>query len=286
VREGKDRIARVLASHQLPKGFPQGFHPPDSSVPAPLPSATLVLLREGTEGLETLLLQRSSRSRFIPGAYVFPGGRIDPEDADPTLWEQLGGLDAGRLRGQPAQGGNDPPHLAFIAAALREAFEETGILLTRGAELSAPLPEMPTDRPELVRGDLLEGRISFREALNRLGAVLDADTLVYFANWVTPESEPRRFDTRFFAAQISPDATVSPFSGEVARALWVSPEEALRRNAEGSLPLVFPTLHTLEVLRSFSTPSAALQSLAGVKVRKRLPKLVPVPGGVGVVLGP
>jgi 8-oxo-dGTP pyrophosphatase MutT (NUDIX family) len=253
--------------------------------------------------MEVLLLKRSPRSGFIPGAWVFPGGRVDEEDGDPGLLMHLDGLSPGRARERlrlgnarpdPTEDGNPdaqkpPPPWAYWVAAIRETFEETGVLLRKSPDGAGPLvPKvkelaLEEGREDLIseaRSRLLSGLGGFLPILQELGIVLDAGSLEYSGHWLTPECEPRRYETLFFITEMHPEARVTPHEKEMVDALWITPEQALARNLKGEFPLVFPTLVTLEELTPFPTPEEALSVLRGRPVPRRLPEPERAEGGV------
>ncbi len=135
-----------------------------------------------------------------------------------------------------------------------------------------------------IRDDLMEGRISFAEAISLMQCRIDFTAVEYLAHWITPEPEPRRYDTRFFAAKVRAGAMPIVDPREMTDALWVTPGEALRRADRGDLPMVFPTIRTLEQLAPFETADAALEALRGAPVRTIMPTLVITPTGVGMQL--
>ena len=288
---------QVIPFENLPPGFgDQVEHPP--AVPAaPRPAATILLMRDGRSGLEVLLLRRARNSGFVPGAYVFPGGRVDQGDAEPALIERTDGLrpeDAAARLG--AVSGAVPP-IAYYLAVVREAFEETGLLICRSGEgLLRPGsgPAAQGDPVDWIRGgmddfralqernDLLGESVTFADVLDRLGCRIAGDALLYIAHWITPVAEPRRYDTRFFAAAVPPGREVSLDAREMTDSVWLTPSLALERNVQGSLPMVFPTLKTLEDFRYFRTTSEALESLRSRPVHPILPRLVRTPTGIGI----
>ncbi len=303
----------VIPYRRLPKGFLRMLDDPPDPPAFPRPSATLVLLRRSPAGsprsgkLEVLLLKRSPRSGFIPGAWVFPGGTVDGEDGAPRLLTYLDGLSAegalerlrrGNSTTHPLEKGtpgpqSEPPAWAYWVAAIRETFEETGVLLRKRPVGSSPgEPEdnehgndqLGDDAIAAARSRLLHGKEGFREILDGLGLFLDAGALEYCGHWLTPECEPRRYETRFFVTEIGPEIRITPHEKEMEDALWITPDQALARNREGSFPLVFPTLHTLEELRRFSTPGQALKSMRDRPVPRRLPKPERAEGGVRFML--
>lgn len=268
---------------RLPPGFAEMLDQvPDQPV-TPRPAATILMLREGSGGMETLMLRRTRRAGFVPGAYVFAGGRVDAGDGEGSSVARLRGLTpaaaAGRL-GLPEDA--RPPAAAYYVAALREAFEETGLLV--GSHVSGGPALSAGEKPEVarVRDLLLADEITFGEALDRLEVTVDAAAVEYVAHWITPIQEPRRYDTRFFAAVVEREREVLLNPAEMTEALWLTPEEALERHAQGRLPMVFPTIRTLEDLREYRTPGEALQAHASREIPPILPRLVKTPTGVGL----
>jgi len=179
---------------------------------------------------------------------------------------------------------SEPPALAYWVAALRETFEETGVLIHRRTDRTKSESHHQTEAEALARSRLLIGEMSFMDVLENLDLRLDAEALEYSGHWVTPECEPRRYETRFFATEVRGDAVVTPHDKEMVEARWLTPTEALTGNQEGTLPLVFPTLFTLEGLELFQTPGKALDYLRGKPVPRRLPKLRRTQGGIGFYL--
>lgn len=280
---GRGDVEWEIPTERLPEGFEETLdRPPPEPVPA-RPAATVVLLREGTEAPEVLLLRRVRSAGFVPGAWVFPGGRVDADDATPALVERIEGVDPARAAERldlPPDA--DPPALAYWIAALREAFEETGILVARDPE-GRPAPSAGTS--PVVRGlraRLLEDEDLLPELLDRGGYRLDARCVEYIAHWITPEVEPRRYDTRFFAAVVDRRQEAAPHAGEMTEAVWLPPEEALSRHREGRLPMIFPTIRTLEDLAMFRHPREVLDEYAARPIRTILPTLVRTPTGVGL----
>lgn len=276
----------VLPFHRLPPGFADTLdHPPATPV-TPRPAATVVLLRQGGSGMEVLLLRRVRNAGFVPGAYVFPGGRVDADDASPDLLARLEGLTGATARQRLGLGADAVPAAeAYVIAALREAFEETGLLVGRRGD-GSPLPPAASDsRVEEARTRLLADEGVFASILDELDVRLDGGAVEYIAHWITPEVEPRRYDTRFFAAAVEGEAPVSLHAAEMTDALWITPAAALDRSREGGLPMVFPTLRTLEALADFESPEAALRAFAARDIPAILPRLVKTPTGVGLEIG-
>jgi 8-oxo-dGTP pyrophosphatase MutT (NUDIX family) len=280
-------VARYfIPFEQLPDGYLQAVADPPARPAWPIPAATLVLLRDGDEGLEVLLLRRAEHAGFVPGAYVFPGGRVDRSDADKLLLARLDGLDAEEAARRLDLAWSDPPAVAYYVAALREAFEETGILVARDEEGIAPATAREDPTVDALRDHLMGRRARFHEVLDRLGCRLDGGAVEYVAHWITPEAEPRRFDTRFFAARVRAGAHPVVDPREMVEAVWITPSAALHRHREGSLPMVFPTIRTLEDLSAFPSVDTALPGLRGRRIAPILPRLVLTPTGVALEVDP
>ena len=235
----------------------------------PRPAATLILCRDrlsdeaspsaGSDGVEVLLVQRTHKAVFMPGVYVFPGGAVDPADDSADLHAHISGLAPADANGllEVEKGG-----LGYLTAALRECFEEAGLLLgqVRSDELqSNGCPYISHECPELaercqaLRQQMLEGVLTMPELCQSLGIRLPLDRVAYLSRWVTPQGPPRRFDTRFFIAK-APMAQQAAHDGqETISHLWITPREALDRNQRGELSLGMPTRASLEALIDFVT---------------------------------
>ena len=203
-----------------------------------------------------------------------PGGRTDDADDDAGLLERSVNFhDAGVAR-----------HFWF--AAVREVFEETGVLLARAPDESWLPDTAASERMQALRLRLLDEDATLLGVLEECNARTDFGDVVYFAHWITPIAEPRRYDTRFFVARLPGDRQVRADSREMTDAVWLSPVEALHRFAEGKLPMVFPTVRTLEQLKEFRTTSEALDALRERVVHPIMPRLVRTATGVGIVIDP
>ena len=226
-------------------------------IPAVTPSdaATVMLLRPVRDdaGLEVYMLRRRPTMAFAPGAFVFPGGSVDPRDAEIEV--EWAGPDAaawGRMIDAPADLAR-----ALICAAVRETFEESGVLLA-GPAADTVVADTRGDGWEADRRALLERSVSLAGLLRRRGLILRSDLLRAWSRWVTPVTEERRYDTRFFAAALPAGQLARDVSGEADRAGWVGPDEALaaaRRREIGVLP---PTAGTLGELAACGNPPPAL----------------------------
>lgn len=262
----------VIPAERLPPGFAEAIDNPPAVPAEPKPAATVVLMRDRDTRLEILLLKRHRSVGFVPGAYVFPGGRIDEADADPRL--TTGAAIPKR--------GDVPAHYWF--GAVREVFEEAGVLLAR-----TPTGEWAPDargdkRLERWRMKLMANEVGLADVVAAEQLQIVLDDVVYFAHWITPAAEPRRYDTRFFAAGLPAGRTVQADPRETVDTLWLTAADALARFEEGRMPMVFPTVKTLQELRAFTSVYDALSGLKQRTVPTILPHLVRTQAGVGIVI--
>ena len=274
-----------IPSDQLPEGFAESVeHVPDEPAPA-LPAATVVLARDGVERFEILLVRRTRASGFVPGAWVFPGGRVDPTDADEGVLARTDGLTAEEARHHLELGPDaEPPAIAYFLAAAREAFEETGLLVGTMASGEPAQPATDNERMDEARVAVLEDRVTFGDALAATGCRVDGGRLAYIGHWITPLAEPRRYDTRFFLAEVPAGSEPVIDAREMTDARWLTPALALDDHGAGRLPMVFPTIKTLEQLREYRTVSEAIADYETRDVPSILPRLVRTPTGVGIEL--
>jgi len=270
----------IVPEKHLPRGIAERIDDPPAVPAVARPAATVVLMRDAAAGLEVLLLKRVHNAGFVPGAYVFPGGRVDRGDADPAILRLTLSLTPEGAARRMGLRQADPPAAAYYLAALREAFEETGILVGRGRG-GDPLPTAAVAPTVLdARNRILDEVCSFYQALEELGARLDDAAMEYIGHWITPIEEPRRYDARFFAAAVAPDAEPAIHAAEVLEAIWVRPIEALRRTRDGSLPMVFPTVKTLESMTPFATTAEVLGAFRERSVPSVLPRLIRTADGI------
>ena len=237
----------------------------------PRPAATISIVRDAADGFEVLMMQRSMAADFMPGAYVFPGGGIEREDIDPALYALCSGLDdreASRILNVERDG------LAYWIGAIRECFEEAGLLLCydRDGEL------VHLDRPEFEerfiaqRAALNGGELSFLEFCRREKLRPAVDRLTYFSHWITPVAAPKRYDTRFFAA-VAP-ARQHPLhdAKELVDTVWVRPGDALERERAGKLALRAPTIATLTSFHESRDCGSLIETL---RARKDIRPILP-----------
>jgi 8-oxo-dGTP pyrophosphatase MutT (NUDIX family) len=245
-------------------------------------AATVMLLRDGAEGLEVFMLRRNLNSDFVGGAYVFPGGGVDDHDRH----TDLDAICQGRSDASAsAQLGLREGGLAYWVAAIRESFEEAGVLMARpagtsGGDVVRFDDPVVAERFDGHRSAVDRGERRLVEVCVEEGLELAVDTIHYFSHWITPVGAPRRYDTRFFVAR-APEAQVPLHDDrEVIANLWVRPTEALERHRAGALEMIFPTVRTLEALERFTTTEEALAAAAAVEVVPAiLPRIVAEPGG-------
>jgi 8-oxo-dGTP pyrophosphatase MutT (NUDIX family) len=272
----------VIPFDRLPERFAESIEDPPAVPAQPRPAATIVLLRDGDNGLELLLMRRNRSAGFVPGAYVFPGGRVDGTDAGLEILERLDGVTTESAAERLSLDTGDPPAIAYYLAALREAFEETGILVALRPDGTAPPTAAEDDAVDDIRNRLMDDDLSFADAIAGLECRIDGDAIEYIAHWITPQPEPRRYDTRFFAAKVRSGAIPIVDPREMTDAIWIGPRAALQRCERGSLAMVFPTIKTIEQLQGYATVDDALAGFAGVQVRTIMPTLVITPTGVGL----
>jgi 8-oxo-dGTP pyrophosphatase MutT (NUDIX family) len=282
-----------IPGERLPPGFIESIGRTGEPV-EPRPAATIVLMRDGVKPAsavrfpetrpgnssgnrvdepaatpEVFMLRRNRSAGFVPGAWVFAGGRVDAADANVSSWS----------------GDTVPstPSAEFWAAAVRELFEETGVLLARNGS-GGFVPDASHDDVASWRERLLEDECTLADVLAALDARIAADRIVHFAHWITPVDEPRRYDTHFFAGAMPEGGIAAADPREMSDAAWISPADALDRFARGRLPMVFPTVRTLETLAAWDSVDAALDALRGRSVASILPRLVRADGGVRLVV--
>lgn len=226
--------------------------------PRPLHASTVALLRDASGGLEVYLVEKARNLEFAGGAYVFPGGTLDDDDRDPGWADLLPPESLEKIGGEisdlkPEEG------LAFHLAAVRELFEEAGILL------AANPPGL--EETLALRESLLSGK-SFFDAARKARFALKPENLTYYSHWVTPEIYPLRFSARFFLAVLPEGQEPSPDRHEVLQGIWISPRDAMDKSSAGSLPLMTPTHYTLQELSHFNTAGDAV---AWGKKRTKIP---------------
>ncbi len=231
-----------------------------ASVITPRPAATLVLLRDGRQGPEVFMLRRNTRSTFVGGAHVFPGGGVDEADRHPDVLALCHAFDD---QTASARLGMSDGGLAYWVAAIRECFEEAGVLLAcdnRGEYLQ-DLPPRLHERLDDYRSRVMAGELALASLCHQEQLGLATSQMHYFSHWITPEGLPRRYDTRFFLAAAPAGQEGSACQQETVDQCWLRPAEALDQWRRQHIDLVFPTVKTLEELASFDTTDAALTTI-------------------------
>ena len=232
-------------------GNPASRSPPQAALRA---SATLVVVRDAPVGIEVLLLRRAENGGdAYSGAWVFPGGMVDGRDRESRAVVCAGLDDAAAS----ARLGLEQDGLDYYVAAVRECFEESGLLFA--ADASGALPTLAESEPRSAaiaacRGPLHRGEARFDDLCRECGLTLAVDRLVYFGHWLTPIGRPKRFDTRFFLAEAPAGQVATADDAETVEQRWFAPADALAHSAE--LKLVVPTVKTLEAIARFDTVPA------------------------------
>ncbi|MBL4639865.1 MAG: NUDIX domain-containing protein [Kordiimonadaceae bacterium] len=217
------------------------------------PASSVVLVRDGDTGLEVLMMERAKTMKFAPGAFVFPGGKIDKTDADTNLWDGL------------TNSSPDSADFDYRVGVLRELYEEAAVMLTVGAAKD-------TAGSQDFHGDLIT-----------VSGVLDTAGLVPFAHWVTPETAPRRFDTHFFIAAHNGQA--AKHDGNEAISLrWVNPQVLLNDWEDDKVPLMFPTRLNLIKLARATTVTEAMKQAKNTPLVRTIPKVTRGRNGLSVTI--
>ncbi|HET6305414.1 MAG TPA: NUDIX hydrolase [Myxococcota bacterium] len=216
----------------------------------PVPAATILLVRDAAAGLEVFLVERHHEIDFATGALVFPGGKLDPGDRDPRALARC-------ARGP---GPTDEAARALRVAAIRETFEEAGVLLARPRG-SRALVDAARSREigGRHRAGLLADAIALADVAETEDLELATDLLVPFAHWITPEFMPKRFDTHFFLVQAPPDQAAVHDGGESVDSTWATPAAALAEAEAGRRTIIFPTLLNLRKLGRSRSVAEALE---------------------------
>lgn len=236
---------------------------------SPKAAATVAIVRDGASGIEVFLMRRRASMAFAAGMYVFPGGGVHEEDAAELPWagpdaahfaEHLGcSLDTAR---------------ALVVSAVRETFEETGVLLA-GSDAHSVVADVS---PFYENRCALEAReVSFARFLRDNGLVLRADLLAAWAHWITPAFEPRRYDTRFFVAVLPEGQHIDTVSGEADRSEWAPIGAILALLDRGETAMMLPTAATCREL-SAETAATVLRTAASRRIRPIEPRLVEFDG--------
>ncbi len=244
----------------------------------PKPSSTVMVVRPmtaeaATGNFELFMVRRHSKSRFLPDRYVFPGGRLEETDASPAALAHLHGFEPGAVspvfRDLPRQGAfaaelklSRLQQAGLYIAAFRELFEEAGVLLAIEEATGQPLDLQAdltlADRFAAFRSAMRADRMDFTGMLAQEKLLLDFNSLIYFSHWITPLTEPYRFDARFFLAQAPLNQVAESDYFETTDGLWITPRAALARYAAGDFNIAYPTLLHIEWLARQPSLGAAV----------------------------
>jgi 8-oxo-dGTP pyrophosphatase MutT (NUDIX family) len=252
---------------------------PQTPVPAH-PASTVVILRDAADGIEVFMVERHREIEFASGALVFPGGKVDAEDAD-AAWGELA------VETSPA-----PDRSLFVAAG-RETFEEAGLVLARRRGAREIVDAEAADRlVGVYRTRLLKGETTFLDILRGEDLVLAADLMLPFAHWITPERVPKRFDTHFFLVAAPVSQLGAHDGAESVEGVWIAPSRALADAEAGTRTLVFATRMNLTRLASYRTVAEAVTATRASPVVTVMPKIkrtaegrwlqIPAEAGYGV----
>jgi len=249
----------------------------------PLPAATVLRDAERDGTPEVLLLRRHGRSGVLPDMYVFPGGRV--EERDRAREGCFGALGADRVRELAATVAPETAP-AYLVAAIRETFEEAGILLARPRGTGELLPPGHAHELSARRLEVQSGALDFLELMQSEGLELAADLFSPHAHWITPEVVPQRFDTLFFAAIAPGDQAAAHDGVESTEHVWIRPEDALAEAGRGERRMIFPTLCNLDSLSGFASAAQALEASRARPVLPILPTVIERDGRRCLVIPP
>ena len=246
----------------------------------PRQASTVLLLRDGVAGLEVYLQRRTRGMPFAGGMTAYLGGGVDQRDGDtaiawagpsPAQWAAAFGCDERTAR-------------ELVCAAVREAFEEAGVLLAGPAGGHGVVPDVSGDDWDAQRVALMRRELSLAQLLADRDLAVRSDLLRPFAHWITPPVEPRRYDTKFFAAALPAGQEARHVSGEADDVCWLTPSAALAEMRAGTRPMMPPTIHTLGQLEPFPDVAAALEGSPPEPLQPISPTFEETPDGKWAVL--
>lgn len=229
----------------------------------PRKASTIVLVRPAGDGaFEIYMTRRPQEMRFLGGFFVFPGGSVKGADAAPAMLERCRGLSLEDARARLGDELSAEDAFGHWVAAIRELYEEIGVLLSVDRHGAAVMTEETRERVVAKRASVLNGVVSFPELLASEGLFCDVGSPVYFYHRITPERYAMRFDTRFFLAPLPEGQVPLTVTEEVSESLWLTPEEGLRRAERGRMAIIPPTLTTLRTLADLGTWEALCHGFA------------------------
>ncbi|WP_066918925.1 NUDIX hydrolase [Steroidobacter denitrificans] len=244
-------------------------------------AATVLLLRDGPEGVEVLLTRRHQKLAFLGGLWVFPGGALSTTDFSPPTLQRIPPASqaaCARLASPYGEPLLREQCLGLSVAACRETFEESGVLLASTAD-GVPCSQAQTARLQASRRTIAAQPECFASLLKEESLFLEVDRLIYWAHWITPSLAPKRFDTRFFLAAVPPGQTSMIDDVETVEQAWMRPAALVAAKTAGTLPIATPTLCTtielIAALQEHTTLSALLSAEARRNVIPMMPKILP-----------
>ncbi len=220
-----------------------------------IPAATILLVRDGAEGLEVFMVVRHHQIDFASGALVFPGGKVDPRDTHESVRGRVDGADD-----------LDDWEFSMRVAAIREAYEECGVLLARPEGAQALVDARRLTALEPQRDALNRGEIGIGDVLAAEGLRLAADLLTPFAHWITPKMMPKRFDTRFYVAVAPEDHLAVHDGSESVDSVWIRPADALAEAAAGTKTIIFPTRVNVQKLGRHARIADAIAAASASRI--------------------
>lgn len=249
---------------------------------APVAAATLVLLRDRPEGGPALLLiRRHQASKFAGGDYVFPGGKVGVDDNPPDAARWCRGFDVAEAARR--LGVTEAEAIAHAVGVIRETFEEVGILLAYDADGRVVHVDAPrfADYRKACDAD----NRAFWDMVRAEKLTLATERLVYFAHWITPEENPLRFDTRFFAAEMPAGQEAVADGREITEVRWLGPEEAVAAQSRGEISLRNPTVKNIELFAGARSAVDAVRRVSGREITPIRPRVL-MENGVRRILMP
>lgn len=243
------------------------------------PASSVLLLRDSGAGLQVYLLRRRTSMAFAGGMHAFPGGAVDPRDGDD---EGLGWLGRPPSWWADRLATSEAAARGFVCAAVRETFEESGVLLVTGDD-GVPAPPAGSDW-EADRRALVERRLALSDLLDRRGLAVRSDVLAPWAHWVTPRFEPRRYDTWFFLAALPLGQRARDLSGEADQVTWMRPVDAVSAAERGEVVMLPPTWSVLEDLVAYGTVAEALDAAEARSLATVTPGWVDDRAGIRLLL--
>lgn len=227
---------------------------------APLPAATIMLLRDGSQGLEVFMVVRHHQIDFASGALVFPGGKVDQQDSDERVLARI-----------PSYSGATAGQSTLRVAAIREAFEESGILLARHRDGSPMLGTGSAALRTQWRRGLNDRSLALGAMLEQGDLTLACDELAHFSHWITPAVVPKRFDTHFYLARVPAEQIAGHDGHENVDSVWIRPQQVVDDARDKKRTVIFPTLSNITRLAQWASVDEAFERVGADPIRPILP---------------